>query len=100
MKEKWVPYTAYLLDRSILKPVLIMLQVNLFIKARSYIRKGIVLISSVLILLMISFMSVQLNIVEFKEWAFWLEAIYLLCLNLIGLISYTLFNKIRGGSRD
>ncbi|CDO04747.1 MFS transporter [Oceanobacillus picturae] len=96
LKEKWVPYTAYLLNRSILIPVLVLLQVNLFIKTNSYIKKGIIMVSSIIILLMISFISTRLNMIEFKEWNLWLEAIYLLCLNLIGLISYTLFNKIKG----
>lgn len=96
LKEKWVPYTAYLLNRSILIPVLVLLQVNLFIKTNSYIKKGIIMVSSVIILLMISFISTRLNMIEFKEWNLWLEAIYLLCLNLVGLISYTLFNKIKG----
>ncbi|MFD1173052.1 hypothetical protein [Oceanobacillus picturae] len=96
LKEKWVPYTAYLLNRSLLIPILVLLQVNLFIKTHSYIKKGIILVSSVIILLMISFISTRLNIIEFKEWNLWLEAIYLLCLNLVGLISYTLFNKIKG----
>ncbi|WP_042221004.1 hypothetical protein [Oceanobacillus manasiensis] len=96
LREEWTPYTAYLLNRSILIPILVLLQVNLFIKTHSYIKKGIILVSSIIILLMISFISTQLNIIEFKEWSLWLEAIYLICLNLIGLISYTLFNKIKG----
>lgn len=93
VQEKWLPYTVYLLNRSILIPILILLHLNLFIKNRSHAKKAIILISSVSILLIISFISTRLNIVEFNKWSFWLESIYYLCLNLIALFSFTLFHK-------
>jgi hypothetical protein len=93
IQEKWLPYTAYLFNRNIIIPIIVLLHLNLFIRNRSYIKKAIILLSSVLILLIISFISIHLNISEFKKWTFWFEAIYFLCLNLIALFSFTLFNK-------
>ncbi len=93
VQEKWIPYTAYLFNRNIIIPILIVLHLNLFIKNRSLTMKAIILISSVLILLIISFISIRLNIAEFKKWTFWFEGIYYLCLNLIALFSITLFKK-------
>jgi hypothetical protein len=93
IQEKWLPYTAYLFNRNIIIPIIVLLHLNLFIRNRSYTKKAIILLSSVLILLIISFISIRLNILEFKKWTFWFEAIYYLCLNLIALFSFILFNK-------
>lgn len=92
-QQNWLSYTAYILNRSIIIPMLILLHLNLLIKYKSFTKKAFIFISAVIFLLIISYISTRLNITEFYKWTFWFEGIYYVCLNLTALLSYTLFNR-------
>ncbi|MFD1739590.1 hypothetical protein ACFSCX_24205 [Bacillus salitolerans] len=92
--QKWLPYTAYLLNRSIIIPLIILIHVNLYIKVETFTKKAMIFISSIFILVMISFISMKLNITEFKRWTFLYETAYYLFLNIVALLSYTFIHKI------
>lgn len=94
LTEKGLPYTAFLLSRSIIIPILILIQLNFLVKSESYLIKSVTLFSSVLALVGISFISSSLNITEFTKWNLGYEAIYYLCLNLIGMIALKVMKSI------
>ncbi|MET3698724.1 hypothetical protein SAMN05877753_10442 [Bacillus oleivorans] len=95
--KKALPYTAYLLHRSVIIPNLILLFLNLLIRSETLIMKTILFIFSTFLLVAVSFISTILNVTEFKNWTFWYETIYYLALNLIAMLSYRFINKT---SRD
>lgn len=92
--EKGLPYTGYLLNRSIIIPVLILIHLNFLMKRETYLMKSMILLSSVLLLVGISFLSTSLNITEFPKWNLGYEAIYYLCLNLIAIIACKVIERI------
>ncbi len=94
LTEKGLPYTAFLLNRSIIIPILILIQLNFLVKTESYLMKSAILFSSVLALVGVSFISSSLNITEFTKWNLGFEAIYYLCLNLIAMIALKVMKSI------
>lgn len=92
--QKGLPYSAFLLNRSIIIPFLILIQLNFIIITNKLSQKSIILIASVLLLDGISFLSTRLNVTEFKNWSLWYESIYFLILGLFSILSYKLFNKV------
>ncbi|MGP4108660.1 hypothetical protein [Virgibacillus sp. L01] len=94
LTEKGLPYTAFLLNRSIIIPILILMQLNFLVKSESHLMKTAILFSSVLALVGVSFLSSSLNITEFTKWNLGYEAIYYLCLNLIGMIALKIMKSI------
>lgn len=94
VSKKMLPYLAYLLNRSIIIPILILIHLNLIIISKSPIMKYILWFSSVWIFIVISFLASNLDIIEFRKWTYWYEAIYYFCLNIIAFLAYKFIHNI------
>jgi hypothetical protein len=88
-----IDYTAYILNRSVIIPGVLVLQLNLFQLSESVINKCLVIVSSLGSLLIISFYQTYFNILEFKHWNFFYELLYLLVLHVLVLFFYKLFKR-------
>lgn len=92
--QKVLPYTAYLLNRSIITPLLILVHLNFFIEAKTFVEKGLIITSSLILLLCLSVTIEVLNITEKINWNYSYSAIYYLLLFIIAIISYEIFYKL------
>lgn len=97
VKEKWLPYSAFLLNRSIVIPFLILIHLNFVMRMEKSLHKFIFLISSVIILDGMSLLSTFFHVTEFKKWSFWYETLYFVSLVGCALLAYKLFNKTSRG---
>jgi hypothetical protein len=87
-------YIAYLLNRSVIIPILVLIQVNLLQWSKTMMMKIAVIVSVVILITGISFLSNFYGITEFKHWHYWKDGIYFFILNFIGIISYKLFARV------
>jgi hypothetical protein len=97
LTQKGLPYTAYLLNRSIIIPTLILISLHFLLRSESFMRKLTVTLLAVLVLVVISFSSTALDILTFKKWNLGYEAIYYFALMMLAYFSYHLISRI---SRD
>jgi hypothetical protein len=88
-----IDYLAYLLHRSVITPMILVIQLNLFQRSESLINKILVIISSLSILLLSSFYQTHFNILEYKHWNFFYELLYFLSLYVLIFIIYKLFKR-------
>ncbi|WP_246943085.1 hypothetical protein [Bacillus pinisoli] len=92
-KQK-LAYTGFLLNRSIIIPLLVLLAIDLTIKMNKPSHKVLVFISLVSVLNGLSLLSTSLGVTDFKNWNLLYESIYFVCLGLIALASIRILNKI------
>jgi hypothetical protein len=89
-----IDYTAYLLNRSVITPSIIVLQLNLFYRSDSRINKLLIIGSSVSSLLILSFYQSYFRITEHKQWNYFYELLYFIGLHVMSLASYRIFKRI------
>lgn len=95
--EKGLPYSAFLLNRSIIIPFIILIHLNFLVKSKKTFQKIILLFTSVIILVSFNVLSINLNVIEYNGWSLWYDSVYFLCLGLLSILAYQLFNKISKG---
>ncbi|WP_163539238.1 hypothetical protein [Gracilibacillus sp. YIM 98692] len=94
LTKNGVDYTAYILNRSVIIPMLIIMQLNLIQKSNSVAKSAVIVIATVAIMLGLSVLSTQFNITTNIKWNFGYDVIYFLTLHLIGYYVFKTFRKI------
>lgn len=94
VSQKALPYLAFLLNRSIVIPILMLLLVNLVLRSKDSKQKIIIGILCEFLLLMISFLSTLLGVTEFKRWNFLYEGLYFLFIIFIAFFILKAFQKL------
>lgn len=94
LSKKGFEYTGYLLNRSVILPMLILIQLNLLQFSKTTVMKITIFILSVIVLTFLSVLSNFLNITHFKNWHYGYDAIYYFILNLMAIFSYKLFARV------
>ncbi|GAA0315455.1 hypothetical protein GCM10008967_02520 [Bacillus carboniphilus] len=92
--DKGIDYTAYLLNRSIINPVVLILFLNVIIKQRKLVKKLLYIGSSSIILTIISYLSTFFQITEFIKWNVVYEFFYYFILSLLALFARSLYEKV------
>jgi len=92
--QKALPYLGFLLNRSIVLPIIMVILVNLVLKSKDTKHKIIITISCELLLLMISFLSSWIGITEFKRWNYLYEGLYYLFMILMAFTVLKAFQKL------
>lgn len=87
-----IAYTAFLLNRSVLIPVVVMILLNLLQK--NVIKNGLLITGTVGIMLSLSIMSSYFKITDYLKWNYGWDILYYLFLNLCALLAYKAFKKI------
>ncbi|SFL56704.1 hypothetical protein [Salibacterium qingdaonense] len=90
LTEEGMIYTAFLLLRSVIIPVILITQLNLVHKSNMIF----VVLVSLIILLFLSSLSAILNIADYVKWNLGFDAIYYLLLHVIAYYSLLLIRKI------
>ncbi|SFD43841.1 hypothetical protein SAMN05216238_101339 [Lentibacillus persicus] len=91
--EEPLPYIAYLLNRSIIIPVLILIQLKVFVRYDTFLWKTASILVAVLMLTDINYLLTALNVAEYTHWHSAFDAIYFLLLNLAALFAYRMINR-------
>ncbi|WP_078382454.1 hypothetical protein [Sutcliffiella halmapala] len=94
LTKEGINYTGYILNRSMLIPILLVIQLNLIQGTKSMIQKISIILISVCFLLVLSILSIQLDMTEYTNWNHLNDAIYYFTLHLVAIFTYRLFKKI------
>jgi hypothetical protein len=89
-----IDYTAYILNRSIILPLLLLLQLNILLKSKTLTKKVLIIFTSLIIMLGLSVLSTYFNITNYIKWNLFYDGIFYLILQLIAYYSYRLFKKV------
>lgn len=92
--QKGLPYTAYLFNRSIIIPTLILLILNLIHRSENTKKKLIVVFSGTFIYLCISFLSNRIEVTQLQRWSLLYEGLYFLFLTGISFLALRGFKKV------
>ncbi|WP_158737946.1 hypothetical protein [Alteribacillus sp. YIM 98480] len=82
-------YTAFLLSRSIIIPMILVIQLNLIYKLNTVF----VFTVSLIILLLLTFLSTFFHVTDYIKWNLGYDALYYIFLHVISYYSLQLFRK-------
>ncbi|WP_010531410.1 hypothetical protein [Lentibacillus jeotgali] len=91
--KQTLPHTAYLINRSVIIPVLILIQLNISMARDSFGWKTMMVLFSVLLLTGVNYLMTALNMVTYTNWNLGFDAIYFLLLNLAAFLAYRIMEK-------
>ncbi|MCL6573235.1 MAG: hypothetical protein K6T88_16380 [Bacillus sp. (in: Bacteria)] len=94
LSKNGLDYTAFLLNQSVLFPMLLLIQLNLLQRSKTVRKTIIITFSSVGIMLGISFLLTFYNVTDYTKWNYGYDAIYYFGLHLIAFYSYKSFRKV------
>ncbi|UOR13735.1 hypothetical protein [Halobacillus amylolyticus] len=86
-------YTAFLLFRSIIIPMILVTQLNLLCRANTFAKSLLNVSTSLAILLLLTFFSTFFNMTNYIKWNIGYDAIYYLSLHVIAYFSLKFFRK-------
>lgn len=89
-----IGFTGYILNRSVIIPMLVILQLNILERSKTFFKKVLIMVFTVIIMLGLSFISNYFNITEYTKWNYGYDVIYYLLLQLIANFSYKFFRKV------
>ncbi|MFD1361253.1 hypothetical protein [Lentibacillus salinarum] len=92
--EEALPYTAYLLNRSIIIPMLLLIQLNMSMLRDTFLWKTVTILSIVLILVGVSYLMTALDMTAHTHWNLGFDAIYFFLLNLVALLAYCIMEGV------
>jgi hypothetical protein len=92
--QESLEYMAYLLNRSVITPFLILIQVNLLLRSKTMMMKITIMFLVVFLLTGVSSLSNFYGIIEYNNWHYWYDGIYFFILNGIAIFSYKLFARV------
>ncbi|RYG72512.1 hypothetical protein EU245_09920 [Lentibacillus lipolyticus] len=93
IKKEALPYTAYLLNRSIIIPVLLLIQLNISMARDSIGWKIITILSTVVVLTGANYLLTVLNVATYKNWNPGFDAIYFIFLSLVAFLFYKIIEN-------
>ncbi|OLS33687.1 hypothetical protein [Bacillus sp. MRMR6] len=95
-----IDYTAFLLNRSVITPLIMVILLNLFPWGKSVISKGLLVVYAVIVMLCLSNLSIFLKITKFSNWNYGYEAVYYFLLAVIAVATSKIFRRFsRNGER-
>lgn len=89
-----INYTAYIFNRSIILPLLLLVQLNILLKSKTFTKKVLIIFTSLMVMLGLSVLSTYFNLTNYIKWNLFYDGIYYLILQLIAYYSYRLFKKV------
>lgn len=94
ISKKGLDYTAFLLNRSIIIPIMIVIHVNLLKWCRTLVMKTVVILSTIAVLTSLSIFNNLMNMSKYSNWNFGFDAIFFMLLCFIAIFSYKLYAKV------
>ncbi|MDR6125142.1 hypothetical protein QFZ87_004739 [Bacillus sp. SLBN-46] len=94
LSHHYLNYTGYLLNRSVIIPMVTLIQLNLLCRCKTRWMKLTVMITAVIFMMGVSFLSNFYSITEFQRWHYWMDGIYYFILYLIAFLSFRFFAKV------
>jgi hypothetical protein len=86
-------YTGFLLNRSVITPILVLIQVNLLLRCKTMMMKITLIVAVAFLMTGVSILSNYFEIIENKQWNYWYDGIYFFILNGIAIFSYKLYAR-------
>ncbi|WP_026568488.1 hypothetical protein [Bacillus sp. UNC41MFS5] len=94
LTKSTLEYTGFLLNRSVITPFLVLIQLNLLLWSKTMMMKITIIVAVVILLIGVSSLSNFYDIIDYKHWNYWYDGIYFFILNLIAIFSYKLYARV------
>jgi hypothetical protein len=88
-----INYTAYLLNRSVIMPMVLITQLNMLQRCQTITMKVLNIVSTVIIMLGLRVLSNYFNIEKYTKWSYGYDFVYFVLLLLIAYFSYKAIRK-------
>jgi hypothetical protein len=88
-----INYTAYLLNRSVIMPMVLITQLNMLQRCQTITMKVLNIVSTVIIMLGLRVLSNYFNIEKYTKWSYGYDFVYFVILLLIAYFSYKAIRK-------
>jgi len=93
--QSGIDYIPFLLNRSIIMPIILLVYLNLLLRFDQASYKTIyITVMSVTLMLGLSFLSTHFRLVEYTKWTHGYDLLFYLFLHLMAFFTYRLFRKI------
>ncbi|UOQ92586.1 hypothetical protein MUO14_19380 [Halobacillus shinanisalinarum] len=92
--EQPMDYTAFLFFRSVIIPVLLIMQLNMIHKSKTFASSALITMTSIVILLLITGLSNYFDLTKYVKWNIGYDALYFSALHFIAYYSHQIFRKI------
>ncbi|MCM2536199.1 hypothetical protein NDK43_32895 [Neobacillus pocheonensis] len=86
-------FTAYILNRSIIMPLVVLIQLNMLRSFKTTLEKTLTIVFTVMVMLILSLLSNFFKITQFIKWNYGFDLIYFGILLFIAYFSYRLIRK-------
>lgn len=94
MTNEAVNYAAFILNRSIIIPMILVVQLNLIIDSNSKAKSFFISIASISILLLLFQLSIFFDIAKYKNWNISFDLIYIVILHLIAFYFHKFYQGL------
>ncbi|UOR13357.1 hypothetical protein [Halobacillus amylolyticus] len=92
--EQPMNYTAFLFFRSLIIPMLLVMQLNMIHKTKTFARSVLIAMVSIGILLLLTGLSLYFDLTKYVKWNIGYDILYFSALHLIAYYSHQIFRKI------
>lgn len=89
-----IDYTAFLLNRSVIFPLLLITQINFLKRGNSFTWTLITTFCSVVVMIGLNALATYFHILEYKNWNFGYDAIYFIFLHLVAYLALKIFKNV------
>jgi hypothetical protein len=94
LTKRGIAYTAFLLDRSVIIPMVVLIQLNILERSNTFTKKIFTIVTAVIVMLGLSFLSNYFTITIYTKWNYGYDVIYYFFLLLLALFLFKSFRKI------
>ncbi|MBT2724357.1 hypothetical protein [Bacillus sp. ISL-46] len=88
-----INYAAFMLYRSIIIPMIIVTQLNLFYSAKNVMKSSVVVLGSIVAWLVISILSRYFDMSNYSKWNIGFDILYIIALHGISYFFHKLFQR-------
>ena len=81
-------FIAFVLYRSMIYPIILVLFINIFISYDKIYQKALVLIAAFSILLFAEYIAVKIKLIQYVNWNLLYHSIFIVCYLLVAYVSY------------
>ncbi|MDV2582463.1 hypothetical protein [Alkalibacillus haloalkaliphilus] len=92
--EQAEEYISYLLNRSVITPLIVMIGISLMIRSENGVFKAISYVGTVVLLTVVNNSLTYFGVFEFVNWNFIYDIIYFAVLMLIAVLTYKFYHNL------
>ncbi|MFT8322914.1 MAG: hypothetical protein ABF649_18755 [Bacillus sp. (in: firmicutes)] len=95
ISKKALDYSGYLLKRSIIIPMIVLIGLHFYVKSRTTGKKILSIFISVSLLICLTWFANYAKVINYTKWNYYSDAVYFGILHLLAIAVYKIYKKIQ-----